>query len=285
MLLAQAADRTGVADAIDTALGDRQKPNLVHTTGHTMTSLALALAIGGDDASDIDLLNPLVATGLIDKIPSDSTIHRRHHELHDSGDEDEHSAELIDDASTAAVLAGMKTARTTAWGMCGKHSPATRASLKNPLVIDIDATEVQSHSDKEHAMPTWKKHFGFHPLTAIIDHGAGLTGEPTAVLLRPGNAGSNTADDHITVLDQTLSTIPDHTDGHDWGRRLLVRTDAAGGSKKFINHLDQQGLAYSAGIGTFWQIADIASTLGAKVKQGIIRPDGTVSDIDDALRR
>ena len=43
------------------------------TTGHTMTSLALALAIGGDDASDIGLLNPLVATGLIDKIPSDST--------------------------------------------------------------------------------------------------------------------------------------------------------------------------------------------------------------------
>lgn len=42
-------------------------------TGHTMTSLALALAIGGDDASDIGLLNPLVATGLIDKIPSDST--------------------------------------------------------------------------------------------------------------------------------------------------------------------------------------------------------------------
>lgn len=73
MLLVEAADRVGAADAIDTALGDRQKPNLVHTTGHTMTALALALAIGGDDASDISLLNPLVATGLIDKIPSDST--------------------------------------------------------------------------------------------------------------------------------------------------------------------------------------------------------------------
>ncbi|QGU08477.1 Transposase DDE domain protein [Corynebacterium occultum] len=282
MLLAQAADRVGVADAIDTALGDRQKPNLVHTTGHTMTSLALALAIGGDDASDIDLLNPLVGTGLIDKIPSDSTIHRRHHELHDSGDEDEHSAELIDDASTAAVLSGMKTARTTAWRACRARNPATTATIANPLVVDIDATEVASHSDKEKAMPTWKKHFGFHPLTAIIDHGAGLTGEPTAVLLRPGNAGSNTAADHIMVLNQTMNSMPDHVDGHDWGRRLLVRTDAAGGSKKFINHLDQQGLAYSVGIGTFWQVADIASTLGGKVKQGIIRPDGTVSDIDDA---
>lgn len=167
MLLAEAADRTGVADAIDTALGDLQKPNLVHTTGHTMTSLALALAIGGDDASDIDLLNPLVGTGLIDKIPSDSTIHRRHHELHDSGEDDEAGPGLVDDASTAAVLGGMKTARTTAWAACGKHSSAARASLDNPLVIDIDATEVASYSDKEHAMPTWKKHFGFHPLTRI----------------------------------------------------------------------------------------------------------------------
>lgn len=68
MLLATTADQVGVAAAIDTELGDRQNPNLVHTTGHTMTSLALALAIGGDDASDIDLLNPLVATGLIDMV-------------------------------------------------------------------------------------------------------------------------------------------------------------------------------------------------------------------------
>lgn len=72
----------------------------------------------------------------------------------------------------------MKTARITAWGMCGKHGPVARASLDNPLVIDIDDTEVASHSDKEHAMSTWKKHFGFYPLAAIVDHGPGLTGNP-----------------------------------------------------------------------------------------------------------
>lgn len=78
MLLATTADQVGVAAAIDTELGDRQNPNLVHTTGHTMTTLALALALGGDDANDVDLLDPLVATGLIDQVPSDSTVHRRH---------------------------------------------------------------------------------------------------------------------------------------------------------------------------------------------------------------
>ena len=41
VLLASTADRVGVADAVDDQLGDRQKPNLVHTTGHAMTSLAL----------------------------------------------------------------------------------------------------------------------------------------------------------------------------------------------------------------------------------------------------
>ncbi|QGU07044.1 Transposase DDE domain protein [Corynebacterium occultum] len=282
MLLASTADRVGVADAIDTALGDLQKPTLVHTTGHTMTALALSLAIGGDDASDIDLLNPLVATGLIDKIPSDPTIHRRHKELHDSSESDDNSTALVNDAGTNAVLAGMNTARTTAWAACGTRNPATTATIMNPLVIDLDATEVTSHSDKEHARPTWKKHFGFHPLAAIIDHGQGLTGEPVSVLLRPGSAGSNTAADHITVMNQTMAALPGHTDGAPWGRRLLVRTDAAGGTKKFINHLDQQGLAYSVGLATSWLIADIASTLTEVTKQGVIGPEGTISNIDDA---
>lgn len=81
MLLASTADAVGVADAIDAGLAEWQNPNLLHTTGNTMTSLALALALGGDDANDVDLLGPLVATGLVDQVPSDSTVHRRHKEL------------------------------------------------------------------------------------------------------------------------------------------------------------------------------------------------------------
>jgi hypothetical protein len=52
---------------------------------------------------------------------------------------------------------------------------------------------VIAHSDKEEAAATWKKTYGHHPLTAFVDHGPGGTGEPVAALLRPGNAGSNTA--------------------------------------------------------------------------------------------
>src|SRR6185312_40643 len=72
--------------------------------------------------------------------------------------------------------------------------------------------------DKEDATRTWKKSFGFHPLLGFVDHGGmdqhGGTehhrggGEPVAELLRPGKAGSNTAADHVTVLDAALAQIP-----------------------------------------------------------------------------
>lgn len=52
-----------------------------------MTALALALALSGDDAGDVDLLGPLVATGLVDQVPSHSTVHRRRKELADHDDE------------------------------------------------------------------------------------------------------------------------------------------------------------------------------------------------------
>lgn len=77
------------------------------------------------------------------------------------------------------------------------------------MIIDLDATLVTAHSDKEHATPNWKKGFGFHPLCAFVDHQAVGTGEPLAIELRPGNASSNTAADHITVVEAALAQIPE----------------------------------------------------------------------------
>ncbi len=89
----------------------------------------------------------------------------------------------------------------------------TAADAAAPLIIDLDATLVTAHSDKENAAPTFKRGFGFHPLWAFVDHGPAGTGEPLAVLLRPGNAGSNTAADHITVIRQALAQLPGHRSG------------------------------------------------------------------------
>lgn len=75
------------------------------------------------------------------------------------------------------------------WDLAGQHAPNIGADAKTPLIIDIDASLITAHSEKENAKPTYKKGFGFHPLPAFIDHGGTGAWEPVAELLRPGNAG------------------------------------------------------------------------------------------------
>src|SRR5512140_2495258 len=94
------------------------------------------------------------------------------------------------------------------------------------------ATIVRAHSEKEQAAPTWKKTFGFHPLAAFADHGAGAAGEALDILLRPGNAGSNTAAEHIEVTRLAMAQLPRHQ-----RRRVLIRTDSGGGTYQFLNWL------------------------------------------------
>ena len=104
-----------------------------------------------------------------------------------------------------------------------------------------------SHSEKEAAAPTFKRGFGFHPLCASVDHGADGTGEMVAVQLRPGDAGSNTAVDHIAVTRAALVQLPGHKVGHRPGKAVLVRTDGAGLSHAFLDWLTTQRLSYSVG--------------------------------------
>jgi hypothetical protein len=89
------------------------------------------------------------------------------------------------------------------------------------LVLDLDATLVICHSEKESATPTYKKTFGYHPLPCFPDG----TREALPGLLREGRAGSNTTADHIAVLDQAITQIPDV---HRHGNPILIRSDSAG---------------------------------------------------------
>jgi len=123
--------------------------------------------------------------------------------------------------------------------------PALAAGVElDGLVIDLDATVVVCHSEKEHATPTLEMTFGYHPLLAFLDN----TNEALAGVLRPGRAGSNTAADHIAVLDAARMQIPDV----DRDGRTLVRCDGAGFSHAFLAHLHRDGLEYSLG----WTISD-----------------------------
>ncbi len=114
------------------------------------------------------------------------------------------------------------------------------------MIIDLDATLVPAHSEKEHTAPNFKRGFGFHPLLAFVDHGPEGTGEPVSFLLRPGNAGSNTAADHISENRQALTQLPFRT-SREVGTNVLIRTDVAGGTHAFLQYLTARRLSYSVG--------------------------------------
>jgi len=114
-------------------------------------------------------------------------------------------------------------------------------------MVDLDATVVVAHSEKQSAAATFTRTFGFHPLFAFVDHdpATGAGGEVLAGLLRPGNANANSAADHITVLDQALEQLPGPVRA-----RVVVRADGGGGTKAFLTRITNLGLQYSIGIGT-----------------------------------
>jgi hypothetical protein len=227
------AQRTGLSGVLSEALAPWRKPMSSHDPGKVVLDLAIALAVGGDCLADIGVLRAEPA--VFGAVASDPTVSRL-------------ISALAADApkAVAALAAARAAARNTAWAVAGDRSPDHGIDAEHPLVIDLDATLVTAHSDKESAAPTFKRGYGFHPLCAFVDHGATGTGEPLAILLRPGNAGSNTAADHKAVLADALAQLP-WRPGYRVGRKVLVRADTAGGTHEFVHHLHARRLSYSVG--------------------------------------
>lgn len=167
------------------------------------------LADGGTAISDLAVLRD--QPGLFGAVASDPTAWR--------------VLDGIDDAGLARLRMARAAAREVAWAQVaetGRLRGSTVAGQAVPgLVLDIDASIVICHSEKRSAAATWKHTFGYHPMLCFLD----ATGEALAGLLRPGNAGSNTTADHITVLDRALEQIPD---AHRHGTPILIRSDSAG---------------------------------------------------------
>jgi hypothetical protein len=227
------ARRTGLTSGLSAALGPWRKPLASHDPGKVVVDLAVALVIGGDCLADIGLLR--AEPGVFGAVASDPTASRL-------------ITTLAADApkGLAVIDAARGQARAVAWARTGDRAPDHGIDIHAPLIIDIDATLVSAHSDKESAALTFKRGYGFHPLCGFVDHGCAGTGEPLAIRLRPGNAGSNTAADHKAVLAEALAQLPSQPP-YRVGRKVLVRTDTAGGTHEFVNHLDQRRLSYSVG--------------------------------------
>ncbi len=235
MLLLSAAEATDISGYLSAALSPWRKPLAHHDPGKVVLDLAVALALGGDCLADIALLREQPT--VFGSVASDPTVSRL-------------ITTLAADAPGAlrAIDAARAEARKNAWSRAGTDAPDHGIDAAHPLIIDLDATLVTAHSDKQDAAPNFKRGYGFHPLLAFVDHGETGTGEPVAMLLRPGNAGSNTADDHIAVVRDALAQLPFTTDSRV-GRKVLIRTDGAGGTHAFLDWLTTQRLSYSVGFG------------------------------------
>ena len=193
LLLTETVRAVGLDRELSAALGPWRLPNAVHDPAKVVLDLAVTLALGGDCLADIAVAR--AEPGVYGPVASDPTVSRVI---------DRMAADVP--RALAAISAARAAARGRAWALAGEHAPDYGIDAGRPLVIDVDATLVTAHSDKEGAAPTFKRGFGHHPLWAFVDHGTEGTGEPLSVLLRPGNAGSNTAADHISVLREALQS-------------------------------------------------------------------------------
>jgi Transposase DDE domain group 1 len=218
VLLRKAADQAGLTAGLGAALR-KAGASPVFDRGVVLVSVAAAIALGATSMSDIALLGHLAP--VLGSAPSGPTVRR-----------------ALDLAGTPARLGRIARARARArahaWNLV-QDTPAgfpwleiAGKALAGWVVIDMDATLVTAHSDKEGAAATWKKGYGFHPLAAW----AANTRECLAMLLRPGNAGSNTFTDHRDVLAAAIGQIPAR-----FRREILVRVDGAGASHELITHL------------------------------------------------
>lgn len=241
------------------------KPFATHQPGKVLADLAISLALGGDCLADASLLR--AEPGLFGPVGSEATISRT-------------VSALAKDADRviAAINTARAAARARAWHLAGGEAASNGINDEHPLIVDLDATLVTAHSEKENTAPTFKRGFGFHPLCAFLDHGQAGTGEPLAMLLRAGNAGSNTAADHIAVTAEALRQLP----GIDrrWpGRTVLIRTDGAGGTKEFLTWLVKRNLSYSVG----FTLPGITPELYALIPEGVWSP-ALDSDPDGGVR-
>ena len=259
VLLAQVADKVGLTGALSLRLAGIKQRRRGHDRGRVIRDLAVMLADGGECVSDLGAVRDQEA--LFGPVASDSTAFRVVDRI------------ASDPGLLEAVRAAHARARERFWKLCG--APAR-------LTIDIDATLICAHSEKERAAGNYKGGFGFHPLQAYADQ----TREALGALLRPGNAGANTAADHKTVLDRALAQIPAE---YIESLEILVRADSAGATHGLVDYCREGNMRFSVG----YELTESVRTAILQIPEdawvpaldqdGSARENGEVAEITDRV--
>ncbi len=213
-LVSDLADEVGLTSGLSVAMASTKKRQRGHDRGQVLVDVATMIADGGEAISDLAALRdqPQLFAG----VASTPTAWR--------------TLEAVDAAALERIAQARAAARRVVWAAGG--DPGF-------YVIDFDGTLVGSHSDKQGAAPTYKRGFGFHPLLAFLDG----TDEALAGILRPGNAGSNTAADHVALLDLALAQLPVDPGEHE----VIARADSAGLTHGFVDACRAADVRFSIG--------------------------------------
>jgi hypothetical protein len=244
-LLVELADRLGLTAALSAAMASTRERRSAHDPGVVLRDLAIAIADGGDHLSDLGVLRGQEA--LFGAVASETTAHR--------------VLKSID----AGLLEGVRKARAAAL-----HSAWDAGARPRELILDIDASLLTAHSEKEGAAGNYKGGFGFHPLLCYLAE----TGEPLAALLRPGNAAAHTAADHFEVLQLALEQLPDA----DLHREILARADIGGRTHAFTQDCRDAGIRFSVGYEVDERVRKAIGELPESAWKQAIDGDGEVRE-------
>jgi hypothetical protein len=236
------ADELGLTEALSVAMAPTKQRRRGRDRGEVLVDLAVMVADGGEAISDLAVLRN--QPSLFGDVASNATAWR--------------ALEAVDDGALARLKTARAAARAAAW-----------AAGADPgfYVIDVDGTLIGSHSDKQGAAPTYKRGYGFHPILAFLD----ATGEALAGLLRPGNAGSAAAADHVAVLDDALEQLPVDPETS----QVIARADTAGCSHEFLDACRARGVRFVVGHPLSDQIAQTLVALPARRWSPALTADGS----------
>ena len=213
-VLSDLSDASGLTEGLSVAMAPTKKRRRGHDRGQVVVDLAVMIADGGDAISDLGVLRN--QPDLFGAVASTPTAWR--------------TLEAVDTAALERIAVARAAARKKVW-----------ESGVDPgfYVIDFDGTLITAHSDKQGAAPTYKRGFGHHPLLAFLD----ATGEALGGILRPGNAGSNTAADHVELLTMALAQLPVDPDVVE----IVARADSAALTHGFIDACRDAHVRFSVG--------------------------------------
>jgi hypothetical protein len=258
-LLVRVADRSGLTNALSRGLSPMRERRSGHDPGRVVRDLAVMLADGGEALADLGVLREQAP--LFGAVASDSTAYR--------------AIERI--GAEPGLLEGLRSARKVA-----RERVWDLGLAPERVTIDLDATLLGAHSEKEGAAGNFKGGFGFHPMLAYFEE----TSEAAAGMLRAGNAGANTAADQVAVAEAALEQVPAARAGEI---EILLRCDSAGAVHELLEWAYEGGIRFSVGFDLTGSVRDAIGSLpegawsAAREQDGQVRENGEVAEITGLL--